>query len=62
MYKLKTSRSIGKRFKITSTGKVLRHKASHSHLLQKKSPKRKQHLKKVVLVSKRDYLKYRQKI
>ena len=49
-YKLKSLRSIVKRFKITSTGKLLRHKACRSHLLQKKSSKRKQKLRRVVKV------------
>nr|YP_010204134.1 ribosomal protein L35 [Ahnfeltia fastigiata]UAT97690.1 ribosomal protein L35 [Ahnfeltia fastigiata]UAT97894.1 ribosomal protein L35 [Ahnfeltia fastigiata] len=62
MYKLKTSKSIMKRFKITSTGKLLRHQSSRSHLLQKKSPNRKKQLSKVVIVNKRDYLNFRQKL
>lgn len=49
-YKLKSSSSILKRFKITAKGKLLRHKACRSHLLQKKSPKHKQQLRKVVKV------------
>nr|YP_009541746.1 ribosomal protein L35 [Synarthrophyton chejuense]AYR05755.1 ribosomal protein L35 [Synarthrophyton chejuense] len=53
-YKLKSSSSISKRFKFTSTGKLLRHKACRSHLLQKKSSKRKQQLRKVVLVRRVD--------
>nr|QCI08811.1 ribosomal protein L35 [Sphondylothamnion multifidum] len=47
MYKLKTIKSINKRFKKTSTNKLLKHKSSRSHLLQKKNSKRKQHLRKV---------------
>lgn len=62
MNKLKTSKSIDKRFKITSTGKLLRHKASHSHLLQKKSSKRKQQLKQIGFVKKQDLLNFKQKI
>ena len=49
-YKLKSSRAILKRFKRTSTGKYLRHKACRSHLLQKKTSSRKQKLRKVVAV------------
>lgn len=48
MPKLKTSSSISKRFKITANGKLLRHKACRSHLLEKKSPKRKNNLSKIV--------------
>nr|QCI08917.1 ribosomal protein L35 [Wrangelia sp.] len=54
MYKLKTSRSIAKRFKITSSGKLLKRKASRSHLLQKKSSKRKQNLRRVSHVCMQD--------
>lgn len=50
MNKIKTSKSILKRFKITSRNKFLRHKASRSHLLQKKKSERKQKLRKVSLV------------
>jgi large subunit ribosomal protein L35 len=49
-YQVKSSRAIAKRFKITSSGKYLRHKAGRSHLLQKKNSKRKQALRKVVAV------------
>nr|YP_009399122.1 ribosomal protein L35 [Taenioma perpusillum]ARW68519.1 ribosomal protein L35 [Taenioma perpusillum] len=48
MYKLKTSSSIFKRFKITSGNKIFRHKSSKSHLLQKKSSKRKRKLRRSV--------------
>nr|QCI08053.1 ribosomal protein L35 [Plumaria plumosa] len=54
MYKLKTSRSINKRFKMTGTGKLLKKKALRSHLLAKKSSKRKRKLRKISLVSSRD--------
>nr|YP_009314132.1 Ribosomal protein L35 [Izziella formosana]SCW22386.1 Ribosomal protein L35 [Izziella formosana] len=50
MYKLKTSSSIVKRFKITSTKKMLRRQAGKSHLLQKKSQARKKKLSRVVHV------------
>ncbi len=51
MPKLKTNRSAAKRFKITGTGKILRRKAYKSHLLTKKSRKRKRNLRKPTLVS-----------
>nr|YP_010865258.1 ribosomal protein L35 [Campylaephora boydenii]WGT74203.1 ribosomal protein L35 [Campylaephora boydenii] len=54
MYKLKTRRSIKKRFKITSCGKLMMRKASRSHLLEKKSSKRKTRLRKTGLVQLRD--------
>lgn len=54
MPKLKTSASISKRFKLTASGKLLRHKACRSHLLEKKSPKRKNNLSKVVCTNQCD--------
>ncbi len=46
MPKLKTHRGAAKRFKITATGKIKRSKACKSHLLTKKSAKRKRSLRK----------------
>jgi large subunit ribosomal protein L35 len=37
MYKLKTKRSVKRRFKVTKTGKVLRGSQMRSHLRSKKS-------------------------
>nr|AOM64499.1 ribosomal protein L35 [Riquetophycus sp.] len=54
MNKLKTSKSIKKRLNITSSFKLLRHRASRNHLLQKKSSKRKQNLRRIVLISLND--------
>ncbi len=54
-YKLKSSRAIVKRFKITPSGKCLRHKACRSHLLYKKTSKHKRQLRKVVNVSYMDF-------
>lgn len=51
MYKLKTNRSIKKRFKFTSSGKLIKRKACKSHLLQKKSSNRKRKLRKTKLVN-----------
>ncbi|MFH1779217.1 MAG: 50S ribosomal protein L35 [Candidatus Omnitrophota bacterium] len=52
MPKLKTRKSIAKRFKFTKRGKILRRKAFKSHLLSKKSSKRKRSLRRPDLVSK----------
>ncbi|MBM4321091.1 MAG: 50S ribosomal protein L35, partial [Deltaproteobacteria bacterium] len=41
MPKLKTNRSAAKRFRSTATGKLRRQKAFASHILTKKSRKRK---------------------
>ena len=46
MPKLKSNRGAAKRFKISGTGKVRYYKAGKSHILTKKSPKRKRHLRK----------------
>lgn len=44
MPKLKTKASAKKRFSFTGTGKIKRHHAYHSHILTKKSTKRKRNL------------------
>ena len=46
MPKVKTSRSAAKRFKKTGTGQLKRMKAYKSHILTKKSQKRKRNLRK----------------
>ena len=45
MPKIKTRRGAAKRFSFTGTGKVRRRKAFKSHILTKKSPKRKRNLR-----------------
>ena len=49
--KQKTHKGAAKRFKVTAGGKVVRHHAGHSHILTKKSTKRKRNLRKAALVS-----------
>ncbi|MCX6826255.1 MAG: 50S ribosomal protein L35, partial [candidate division Zixibacteria bacterium] len=51
---MKTNRSAAKRFKKTATGKIKRKKAFHSHILTKKTTKRKRKLRHSSLVSKAD--------
>ena len=46
MPKVKTKRAAAKRFKVTGTGKLKRMKAYKSHILTKKSTKRKRNLRK----------------
>lgn len=46
MPKIKTHRGAAKRFGVTKNGKVKRAKAFRSHILNKKSTKRKRHLRK----------------
>ncbi len=49
MPKLKTHSGAKKRFKLSKTGKVRRAQAYKSHILNKKSTKRKRNLRKVVV-------------
>ena len=48
--KMKTKRAAAKRFKVTGTGKLKRNKAYKSHILTKKTTKRKRNLRKSALV------------
>ncbi len=52
--KLKTKRAAVKRFKLTATGKIKRHKAMKQHILTKKAPGRRRNLGRAVLVSAAD--------
>lgn len=54
MPKMKTNRSAAKRFKKTGKGKLKRFQAFKSHILTKKSPKRKRQLRKGTLVHNAD--------
>jgi len=54
MPKMKTHRGAAKRFKKTKTGKVKRRRAFASHILEKKSPKRKRRLRQATLLDKSD--------
>lgn len=51
MSKLKTHRGAAKRFSFTKNGKVKRGKAFKSHILTKKSTKRKRRLRKISYAS-----------
>ncbi|MGM0460889.1 MAG: 50S ribosomal protein L35 [Fibrobacterota bacterium] len=51
MPKAKTRSAAKKRFKITAKGKVKRGKAFKSHIMTKKSNKRKRNLRKSALVA-----------
>ena len=44
MPKIKTKSAAKKRFTLTGTGKIKRHHAYHSHILTKKTKKRKRNL------------------
>lgn len=54
MPKMKTHRGANKRFKATGSGKLKRGKAYTSHILTKKSAKRKRNLRQAGLVTKGD--------
>ena len=57
MPKMKTHRGAAKRFKSTSSGKFKRGKAYTSHILTKKTTKRKRKLNTPTLVSEADQKK-----
>ena len=50
MPKTKTQSAAKKRFKVTGTGRLMRRRAMRSHLLEKKSAKRKRGFRKLVPV------------
>ena len=50
MPKMKTKRAAAKRFKVSGTGKLIRHKAYKSHILTKKTTKRKRNLRKAAVL------------
>ncbi|MDD3631616.1 MAG: 50S ribosomal protein L35 [Atribacterota bacterium] len=54
MPKMKTHRGAAKRFKITASGKIKRSKAYKSHILTKKSAKRKRQLSQLTIMDKSD--------
>ncbi len=51
MPKMKTNRAAAKRFRKTGTGKIRRNRSHKSHILTKKSRKRKRNLGKPALVA-----------
>lgn len=50
MPKMKTNRGAAKRFKMSASGKIVRSKAFSSHILTKKTTKRKRNLRKDAIV------------
>jgi large subunit ribosomal protein L35 len=54
MPKMKTHRGAAKRFKKTANGKIKRGHAMHSHILTKKSQKRKRNLRGTTVLAKAD--------
>ena len=58
--KMKSHRGARKRFRLTGTGKVKRNKAYKSHILTKKSAKRKRGLRKATMLTSADLKRIRQ--
>ena len=54
MPKMKTHRGSAKRFRVTGTGKIMRAKGYKSHILTKKSPKRKRNFRKETVIAEAD--------
>lgn len=54
MPKIKTNRSAAKRFRKTSSGKFSFSKSHHSHILTKKSTKRKRSLRQAQIIKNSD--------
>ncbi len=54
MPKMKTHKGTKKRFRVTGSGKIMRGKAFKSHILTKKSQKRKRNFRKETVVSSAD--------
>lgn len=62
MPKMKSNRGAAKRFRVTASGKIKRHSAYHSHILTKKSAKRKRNLRQESQVSQADAPRVRKMI
>ena len=54
MPKMKSNRGAAKRFRVTKSGKVKRHSSHASHILTKKSPKRKRNLRNSTIMDAAD--------
>ena len=54
MPKQKTHSGAKKRFKVTGAGKILRRRAMKSHMLEKKSPKRKRSFRRPAPLARSD--------
>lgn len=59
MPKIKTKRAAAKRFRVTASGLYIRGSSHKSHILTKKSRKRKRNLRKTSLVSPADMARVR---
>lgn len=59
MPKMKTKSGAAKRFKVTGSGKLMKMKAFKSHILTKKTTKRKRNLRKAIEVDKSNVVQMR---
>ena len=59
MPKMKSHSGAKKRFRVTGSGKLRARHSFSSHILEKKSPKRKRHFKEPVVLAKADEKKVR---
>jgi len=59
MPKMKSKSAAKKRFKLTASGQLKRNHCNHSHILTKKSAKRKRHLRQSSLVGSSDLKRVR---
>jgi len=57
MPKMKSHKGARKRFSVTGSGEVKRHKAFKSHILTKKTSKRKRRLRRAALIKTRGEVK-----
>ncbi len=62
MPKIRTNRGAAKRFSKTGTGRIKRRHSHKSHILTKKSQKRKRHLRHTALIDHADEAAVRQMI
>ena len=60
MANLKTNSGAKKRFTLTGSGKIKRKHAYHSHILTKKTKKRKRNLDHFALLEKADYVRVKE--
>ncbi|MCR5352361.1 MAG: 50S ribosomal protein L35 [Bacteroidales bacterium] len=60
MAKLKSNSGAKKRFTLTGSGKIKRKHAYHSHILTKKTKKRKRNLDHFALLEKADYVRVKE--
>ena len=60
MPKIKTKSGAKKRFKLTGSGKIKRKHAYHSHILTKKTKKRKRNLDHFALLESADYARVKE--